>query len=117
MTIGDKGGDFYCKGASFQNLSKRQRRKLAEVIDGITYPLVGLDLKNFHLALMYWEREIPLPEGDLYELEDFDRDTTSKPGHLTDAERSSMTYSCRRAMVKHLHMSWARAGELDRSYP
>ena len=77
-----KGGNFYCKGPSFQNLKKRQRHKLTEVIDGITYPLVGLDLKNSHLALMYWERDIPLPEGDLYELEDFDRDTTSKPGHL-----------------------------------
>ena len=69
----ERGGRFYCHGASFQNMRARQRRDLQCMIDGVLHPMVEIDYSTLHITMAYTEAGAKLPRGDLYEIEGFDR--------------------------------------------
>ncbi len=69
----ERGGRFYCHGASFQNMRGRQRRDLQCMIDGVVHPMVEIDYSTLHITMAYTEAGAKVPRGDLYEIEGFDR--------------------------------------------
>jgi hypothetical protein len=69
----DRGGRFYCHGASFQNMRARHRRDLQCMIDGVLHPMVEIDYSTLHPTMAYTEAGAKVPRGDLYEIEGFDR--------------------------------------------
>ncbi len=69
----ERGGRFYCHGASFQNMRARQRRDLECMIDGVLHPMVEIDYSTLHVTMAYTEAGAKVPRGDLYEIEGFDR--------------------------------------------
>ncbi|MCX5044644.1 hypothetical protein OG921_15860 [Aldersonia sp. NBC_00410] len=69
----DRGGRFYCHGASFQNMRSRDRRQLECMIDGVLHPMVEIDYSTLHPTMAYAEAGATMPEGDPYEIDGFDR--------------------------------------------
>ena len=69
----ERGGRFYCHGASFQNMRARHRRDLECMIDGVLHPMVEIDYSTLHITMAYTEAGAKVPRGDLYEIEGFDR--------------------------------------------
>jgi hypothetical protein len=69
----ERGGRFYCHGASFQNMRARHRRDLECMIDGVLHPMVEIDYSTLHITMAYTEAGAKLPRGDLYAIEGFDR--------------------------------------------
>ena len=69
----ERGGRFYCHGASFQNMRARHRRDLECMIDGVLQPMVEIDYSTLHITMAYTEAGAKIPRGDLYEIEGFDR--------------------------------------------
>jgi len=53
-----RGGRFYPMGTSWQNIRKEARQRL--VIDG--EPVVELDFDGMHIAMLYAEANLPLPD-------------------------------------------------------
>lgn len=70
----DRGGRFYCHGASYQNMSAKQRRKITVVIDGAGVPVVELDYGNLHISMAYCKAGRRLQPGDQYAIQGFDRE-------------------------------------------
>lgn len=68
-----RGGRFYCHGPSFQNIPAQQRGDLQLVIDGVTHPMIEIDYCNLHAVMAYAEAGKPMPSGDQYDIEGFDR--------------------------------------------
>lgn len=58
----------------WQQLKKEQRQHI--VIDGL--PTVELDYDQMHPTILYAKHDIPLPSGDLYEIEGLDRKVAKK---------------------------------------
>jgi hypothetical protein len=69
----DRGGRFYCHGSSFQNMPTGQRRELQLVVDGTAHPMVETDYSNLHITMAYSEAGEPVPPGDQYSIDGFDR--------------------------------------------
>jgi hypothetical protein len=69
----ERGGRFYCHGASFQNMRARYRRDLESMIDGVLHPMVEIDYSTLHITMAYTEAGAKMPAGDLYAIEGFDR--------------------------------------------
>ena len=69
----ERGGRFYCHGASFQNMRARHRRDLECMIDGVLHPMVEIDYSTLHITMAYTEAGAKVPRGDLYAIEGFDR--------------------------------------------
>ena len=69
----ERGGRFYCHGASFQNMPARNRRDLECMIDGVLHPMVEIDYSTLHIKMAYAEAGAKVPPGDLYAIEGFDR--------------------------------------------
>ena len=69
----ERGGRFYCHGASFQNMRARHRRDLECMIGGVLHPMVEIDYSTLHVTMAYTEAGAKLPRRDLYEIEGFDR--------------------------------------------
>ena len=69
----ERGGRFYCHGASFQNMRARDRRDLECMIDGVLHPMVEIDYSTLHITMAYAETDAKVPRGDLYAIEGFDR--------------------------------------------
>lgn len=65
----DRGGRFYPMGTSWQNIKSQARRALT--IDG--EPVVELDFKTLHPAILYAEAKAPMPR-DCYAIEGWPRD-------------------------------------------
>ena len=63
-----RGGRFYPMGTSWQNIKAETRRKLT--IDG--EPVVELDFDGMHVAMLYAEAGLPLPE-DCHDIYGWDR--------------------------------------------
>lgn len=76
-----RGGRFYFEGNSIQNCSRRDRGRAKLKIDGEIFDLVELDFKSMHASMAYAEMGLPIPEGDLYAIDGFDRDVV-KQGFL-----------------------------------
>lgn len=55
----DRGGRFYARGASWQNIKSEARRRLT--IDG--EQVVELDFDGMHISMLYAEANLPLPSG------------------------------------------------------
>lgn len=68
-----RGGRFYCHGASFQGMRARDRLDLQSWIDGVAHPIVEIDYAALHITMAYAKAGAVLPQGDLYEIEGFDR--------------------------------------------
>ena len=68
-----RGGRCYCKGISFQNIRSEERLALQLLIDGVLHPVVEIDYANLHAVMAYTEAGLPIPPGDQYEIEGFDR--------------------------------------------
>jgi hypothetical protein len=68
-----RGGRFYCHGASFQNMPARHRRDLECMIDGVLHRMVEIDYSTLHITMAYTEAGAKVPRGDLYAIEGFDR--------------------------------------------
>lgn len=64
----ERGGRFYCQGASHQNLRKEARQRIK--IDG--EGVVELDYATLHPAMLYAEAGAPLPD-DCYDLKGWTR--------------------------------------------
>lgn len=69
----DRGGRLYCHGTSYQQMSKEERAELNIIIDGTAHPVRELDFANLHARLAYAQAGKRPPDGDLYEIEGFDR--------------------------------------------
>ena len=69
----ERGGRFYCHGASFQNMRARDRRDLECMIDGVLHPMVEIDYSTLHITMAYTEAGAKVPRGDLYAIDGFDR--------------------------------------------
>ena len=69
----ERGGRFYCHGASFQNMRARHRRDLECMIDGVLQPMVEIDYSTLHITMAYTEAGAKIPRGDLYAIAGFDR--------------------------------------------
>ena len=69
----ERGGRFYCHGASFQNMRARNRRDLECMIGGVLHPMVEIDYSTLHITMAYAEAGAKVPRGDLYAIEGFDR--------------------------------------------
>lgn len=69
----ERGGRFYCHGASFQNIPAEQRRELVMVIDGIAHPVVEIDYSNLHIEMAYQEGRRRMRRRDQYAIKGFDR--------------------------------------------
>ncbi|MDT5288548.1 MAG: hypothetical protein QOF88_3437 [Mycobacterium sp.] len=69
----DRGGRFYCHGPSFQNIPARQRLEIEWIIDGGAHPAVEIDYANLHIRMAYSEAGEPIPDGDQYTIDGFDR--------------------------------------------
>ena len=69
----ERGGRFYCHGASFQNMRARHRRDLECMIDGVLHPMVEIDYSTLHITMAYTEAGAKVPRGDLYAIDGFDR--------------------------------------------
>lgn len=65
----DRGGRFYPMGTSWQNIKSQARKVLT--IDG--EPVVELDFKTLHPAILYAEAKAPMPR-DCYAIEGWPRD-------------------------------------------
>lgn len=68
-----RGGRLYCLGTSFQIIPVEERRSLELMIGGEMHPLVEIDYSNLHVSMAYAEAGLPVPPGDLYDIEGFDR--------------------------------------------
>jgi hypothetical protein len=55
----ERGGRFYAQGGGWQSMKKEARRRIT--IDG--EPVVEIDYKTLHPAILYAQAGIPLPEG------------------------------------------------------
>ena len=69
----ERGGRFYCHGASFQNMPAGNRRDLQCMIDGVLHPMVEIDYSTLHITMAYAEAGAKVPRGDLYAIAGFDR--------------------------------------------
>jgi hypothetical protein len=69
----ERGGRFYCHGASFQNMRALDRRDLECMIDGVLHPMVEIDYSTLHITMAYAEAGAKVPRGDLYAIEGYDR--------------------------------------------
>jgi hypothetical protein len=69
----DRGGRFYCHGLSFQNMPARQCLELEWIIDGTAHPTVEIDYANLHIRMAYSEAGEPIPDGDQYTIDGFNR--------------------------------------------
>lgn len=69
----DRGGRLYAAGASYQNAPRAYRRSLKIWFRGQYEELVEVDFANLHLVMAYEEVGAPIPAGDLYKVEGFDR--------------------------------------------
>lgn len=65
----DRGGRFYGMGTSWQNIKSEARKALS--IDG--EPVVELDFKTLHPAILYAEAGVPMP-ADCYAIDGWPRD-------------------------------------------
>jgi hypothetical protein len=68
-----RGGRLYAHGESWQNMPKAERQALTIVIDGTPHPVVERDFANLHPRMAYARAGKRCPEGDLYEIDGFDR--------------------------------------------
>lgn len=69
----DRGGRFYCRGPSFQNMPAEQRRQLELVIGGVAHPLVEIDYCTLHVTMAYRAVGKRMRPGDQYAIAGFDR--------------------------------------------
>jgi hypothetical protein len=70
----DRGGRFYFRGDSIQNMRADDRLRLELVVDETAHPLVEIDYMTLHVALAFADLGIDPPDGDLYIVEGWDRD-------------------------------------------
>jgi hypothetical protein len=68
-----RGGRCYCRGISFQNIWAKRRLDLQLLIDGVLHPVVEIDYANLHAVMAYTKAGLPIPPGDQYEIDGFDR--------------------------------------------
>ena len=57
----ERGGRFYCHGASFQNVPAAERLGLQVVIGGVTHPVVEIDYSTLHIKMAYAEAGEKVP--------------------------------------------------------
>lgn len=69
----NRGGRCYCEGDSFQIMPAKDRLDLLLLIDGVLRLVVEMDYANLHAVMAYAEAGLPIPPGDQYEIEGFDR--------------------------------------------
>ena len=69
----DRGGRDYCKGRSFQIIPSAERLGLQLLIDPVFHPVIEIDFVNMHAVMAYTDAGLPIPPGDQYEIEGFDR--------------------------------------------
>ena len=69
----DRGGRCYCHGTSFQNIPSQERLDLHLLIAGVLHPVVEIDYANLHAVMAYTKAGLPIPPGDQYEIDGFDR--------------------------------------------
>ena len=69
----DRGGRFYFRGDSIQNMRADERLRLELVVDETAGPLVEIDYVNLHVAMAYGDLGIDCPDGDLYIVGGWDR--------------------------------------------
>ena len=69
----NRGGRFYCLGDSYQNIPSHERRNLQLLIEGVLHPIVEIDYVNLHPVMAYAEADLPMPPGDQYDIDGFDR--------------------------------------------
>ena len=73
-----RGGRCYCIGDSFQNIRSAERLGLQLLIAGVLHPVVEIDYANLHAVMAYTRAGLPIPPGDQYEIEGFDRDVVKR---------------------------------------
>lgn len=70
----DRGGRLYAVGDnSWQGMPKEDRVRLQWKVDGEHHDVVEIDYIALHLARAYVEAGVPMPPGDPYEIDGFDR--------------------------------------------
>ncbi|GAA2553817.1 hypothetical protein GCM10010409_31170 [Mycolicibacterium diernhoferi] len=74
----DRGGRFYLQGDSVQNMPRRHRAWVRLQLDGELRDTVELDYKSLHPVMAYTQMGLPIPVGDLYEIEGYDRDVVKR---------------------------------------
>ncbi len=107
-----RGGRFYCHGPSFQNIPSEQRRNLQLRIDGVLRPTVEIDYATLHTAMTYAEAEVPLPPGDQYAIDGFDRELVKRAVNVL--LNATTRHGAVSAIVEELHCRnyplWRRSG-------
>jgi hypothetical protein len=68
-----RGGRLYHQGSSYQQMRKKERAKIAMMVDGEVVPTVERDFESLHMRLVYSRAGKQMPAGDLYEVEGFTR--------------------------------------------
>lgn len=67
------GGRLYARGGSYQNIPSERRPELRIDIDGHMHPTYEVDFATMHITMAYAEANAPMPPGDHYAVDDFDR--------------------------------------------
>ncbi len=68
-----RGGRCYCHGTSFQNIWSQDRLDLQLLVHEVLHPMVEIDYANLHAVIAYTEAGLPIPPGDQYAIDGFDR--------------------------------------------
>jgi hypothetical protein len=74
----ERNGRFYLVGKSVQNILRHHRAKVRLMIGGQLVETVELDYKSIHPTMAYTEMGLSIPEGDLYEIDSYDRDVVKR---------------------------------------
>ena len=111
-----RGGRCYCHGLSFQNIPAEERLNLQLRINGVLHRMVEIDYGTLHIVMAYAEAGMPLPPGDQYAIDSFDRKLVKRAVNvLLNAETPHLATS---AIVEELHRRnydlWRRSGLVTR---
>lgn len=97
----DRGGRCYCHGDSFQNIPSEQRRNLQLLIGGVLHPVVEIDYANLHAVMAYSDAGLPIPPGDQYEIDGFDRRVVKRAFNVL--LNATARHKAVAALVEELH--------------
>jgi hypothetical protein len=107
-----RGGRCYCHGLSFQNIRARERLDLELLIDGKMRPVVEIDYANQHAVMAYTEAGLPIPPGDQYEIDGFDRTVVKRAFNVL--LNATARHKAIAALSEDLHSKdeelWAHSG-------